>query len=388
MKKLAIIGASYLQLPLIFKAREQGLETHVFAWEEGAVGKDHCDHFYPVSIIEKEEILKICRKIKIDGILSIASDLAIVTVNFIAEKLGLTGNSSESAIISTNKYLMRECLMKYNLPCPQFYKVTGAEQIRSDIPLPVIVKPTDRSGSRGVTRVDRQEDLAPAVDRALSESLVKEAIIESFMQGREISVEMISWQGVHEFLACTDKVTSGLPYFVELQHHQPANLDPEHQSRIIKAVRKALDALKVRYGASHSEVMIHDDNSFSIVEIGARMGGDHIGAELVQLSTGFDFLSGVIDIALGVKPEISTGVQKYAGIYYITPEQGIVTGIADRSKEIPSVVQSNIYVKAGDRVVYPVRESQHRSAYFIYQADRKTLFDDLTKVIKIKTRKQ
>ena len=92
MKKLAIIGASYLQLPLILKAKDLGLETHVFAWAAGDVGEEAADHFYPISITEKDLILEECRKIGISGICSIASDLAVLTVNYVAENMGLTGN--------------------------------------------------------------------------------------------------------------------------------------------------------------------------------------------------------------------------------------------------------------------------------------------------------
>ena len=89
MKKLAIIGASYLQNPLILKAKAMGLETHVFAWAAGDVGEATADHFYPISIVEKEQILEQCRRIGIDGVCTIASDLAAITVNYVANGLGL-----------------------------------------------------------------------------------------------------------------------------------------------------------------------------------------------------------------------------------------------------------------------------------------------------------
>ena len=107
-RDLAIIGASYLQLPLIEKAKEMGYRTHVFAWAAGDVGETAADYFYPVSIVEKDEILEKCRRIGICGICSIASDLAMTTVNYVAERLGLPGNSVSATAKSTNKYLMRK----------------------------------------------------------------------------------------------------------------------------------------------------------------------------------------------------------------------------------------------------------------------------------------
>ena len=92
MKKIVIIGANNFQMPLIIKAKELGYETHVFAWAEGAVGADFADYFYPISIVEKDKILDKCKEIKPDAVISVASDLATLTVNYLTDKLGLIGN--------------------------------------------------------------------------------------------------------------------------------------------------------------------------------------------------------------------------------------------------------------------------------------------------------
>ena len=103
LKKLVIIGANDFQNQLILKAKSLGYETHVFAWRDGAIGESTADYFYPISIVEKEEILEKCREIKPDGICSIASDLATITVNYVAEKLGLACNATAFTNIQTNK---------------------------------------------------------------------------------------------------------------------------------------------------------------------------------------------------------------------------------------------------------------------------------------------
>ena len=270
-KKLIIIGASYLQLPLIKKAADLGIETHVFAWEDGAVGKDSCDFFYPISIVEKEKILEIAKTISPDGITSIGSDLAAITVNYLADVLGLVGNSMAVTQRTTNKYVMRRTLHDAGLPCPEFFRCSSNAEIDPDhFTYPVIVKPTDRSGSRGVTKVLKPEDLLEAVDRARSESFSKELLIEEFIAGNEISVEMISFQGRHYPLAITDKVTTGPPYFVELAHHQPAAMDNDRYDTVYSLVQNALTALGVEYGASHSELLLTPDGKNVFVEIGAR----------------------------------------------------------------------------------------------------------------------
>ena len=119
MKKIAIIGASYLQEPLISKAKDMGIETHVFAWACNDVGENLADYFYPISVVEKEEILSKCQEIGIDGICSIASDLAVVTVNYVAENMGLAGNGTYNTSLSTNKHNMRIAFTENGDPSPR-----------------------------------------------------------------------------------------------------------------------------------------------------------------------------------------------------------------------------------------------------------------------------
>ena len=201
MNKMAIIGASYLQKPLVMKAKEMGLYTICFAWEDGAVCKDLCDRFYPISTVDKEEILKVCQEEKIDGITTIASDVATLTVNFVAEKMGLIGNPDKYSQTATNKYLMRQCFMEHNVPSPKYCLTNGTiPEVTKSFTFPVIVKPTDRSGSRGVEKVEDERELKAAIVRACVESFQKKAVIEEFVEGREISVESISFNGKHHIL--------------------------------------------------------------------------------------------------------------------------------------------------------------------------------------------
>ena len=300
MRTLAIIGASYLQQPVVERAKEMGLRTICFAWPEGAVCKDICDVFYPISITEKDEILRICREEHIDGVCTIASDVAAPTVAYIAEQMGLAGNSYEAALRAHDKHLMREALVAADVDCPKFKVIGYGLQVTGDeLELPLIVKPSDRSGSLGVQKIERWEDLEPAVKEAQRVSLAGEALIEEFIEGREISVEMISCEGVHYALQITDKTTTEAPHFVELAHHQPSSLPADMQEKIFGITRRALDALGITSGASHSEYKITKEGRIVVMEIGGRMGGDFIGSDLVRLSTGYDFLEGVIRVALG-----------------------------------------------------------------------------------------
>lgn len=383
MKKLIIIGASYLQLPLIQKARNMRIETHVFAWEDGAVGKDVCDFFYPISIVEKKKILQIARDIQPNGVTSIGSDLAIITVNYIASELGLIGNSMAVTEQTTNKYLMRRTLRAGGLPCPKFSRCCSIKEADSlELSYPVIVKPTDRSGSRGVTKITNPEDLHAAIERALQESFGKEVLIEEFVEGREISVEMISFQGVHYPLAITDKITTGAPYFVELAHHQPAVLDSGQADKIFSLVQNALECLGVQNGASHSELFLTPEGKAVFVEIGARMGGDCIGSHLVELSTGYDFVKGVIDIALNRFAGVKKTKTAYSGIYYIRHDPGTVIRLDDRTGNYPQIVKKEVNAKPGDQLK-PLMESSDRVGYYIYTDTRRFVPD--TELIQVTT---
>ena len=189
MKKLAIIGASYLQEPLIEKAKGMGLETHVFAWQTGDIGEHSADYFYPISIVEKDKILEKCREIGIDGICSIASDLASITVNYVAQNMNLTGNSMECTLRSTNKHSMRQCFEKNGDPSPKSFLVGPASDLHGiKLNYPIIVKPTDRSGSRGITKLYDPGKLEAAIDFAESEGFEKKALVEEFAEGQEYSI--------------------------------------------------------------------------------------------------------------------------------------------------------------------------------------------------------
>lgn len=369
MKKIAIIGASYLQLPLVKKAKEMGLHTICFAWAEGAVCKDEADEFFPISIVEKEQILEVCREKQIDGICTIASDVAAPTVAYVAEKMRLVGNTYEVALRANNKYLMRQAFSSAGIPCPAYQKITAYGQLDSKaLPFPLIVKPTDRSGSLGIAKVGRLEDLQSSVEVALNCSFKHEAIVEEYVEGREISVEFISYQGAHYPLQITDKVTTGAPHFVELEHHQPADLREEQYAQIYNLTKSALKALGVSNGATHSEYKITADGRVYVMEIGARMGGDFIGSDLVKLSTGYDFLKGVIDVALGQFEVPVLGETHFAGVYFLCEETKQLQTIIKEAK-LPQIVRAEIT----DKVLRPVLCSADRSGYLIYQAGTKLI---------------
>jgi len=368
-KKIAIIGASYLQLPLVLKAIELNLEVHCFAWEKGAVCKDYVDFFYPISIIEKEKILSICKKEKIDGITSIASDVAIPTVCFVAENLGLISNSYSCSITSTNKIKMREVFKINNINSPLFINSDNLDSVNK-VRFPIIVKPTDRSGSLGVQKVYSTDGLSMAIEVAKEASFENKAVIEEFIDGVEVSVESISWQGKHYVLAITDKITTKEPYFVELEHHQPSLIEDDLQRLLELETIKVLNALDVEFGANHTEFIITSDQQIFITENGGRMGGDFIGSDLVELSTGYDFLKGVIMVALGQFSLPQKGKANHSGVYFLSEETRYLLPVIKNSSNYSEIIHSKIT----DRRLHFLKSSGNRSGYIIYQSNKKIVF--------------
>lgn len=368
MKKFVIIGANEFQNPLILKAKEMGYETHVFAWKDGAVGEETADYFYPISITQVDEILEVCRKIQPDGVASIGSDLANITVTRLASALGLPGNDPEAIEKSTNKSAMRRAFAEAGIPVPFFRTVESSEELENcELAFPLIVKPTDRSGSRAITKVWDREQLKMAVCRAMEQSFERKAIVECYIEGKEYSMESISCQGEHHCLAITKKFTTGDPHYIETGHLQPAPLQEDMEEKCIREIHRALDALGIQNGASHAEFRIDADGNVRIIEIGSRMGGDCIGSHLVPLSTGQDFVKMVIQTAVGEKPEFSENhLQKVSAIRFIF-NQADVQLLEQIRTEHPQNVR--LIQEPEGMGEHPVTDSGSRYGFFILQAD-------------------
>lgn len=365
--KIAILGASKYHLPLYKKAHEMGLETYCIAWAKGAFCKDYADHFYDISIIDKESIAILCQEEGVDGIISNALEEAVPTMAYVAEKCGFNGISCSAALRATNKLRMRECI-KEQESCmqPHFNLVVDADFLCDYFP--VIVKPIDGSCSRGVTKVLNQRDLRKAIERALALSQCNQVLVEEFIDGQEISVESISYENRHYVLAITDKETTGAPYFVETGHHQPSQLKLEIQERVKENVMRILDSLEITNGASHMEFKITDAGDIYFIEVGARGGGDFISYRLVELSTGYDYIKGMIEVALGQFTIPKLKKNNYSGVYFFCKETHSIRDYVQKNNLLPWIVEYDI--ESGGKLISP-QKSQDRSGYVIYSANYK-----------------
>lgn len=380
--KIGIIGANEYQYKLVEKANSLGYETYVFAIEEGAVAKDIATEFYPESIVEKEKILEKLKSIKPNAICTVATDLGMPTVNYIAKHLNLKGNSHEATEKTTNKYLMRKELRKAGLGSPSYNLVKTLEDLdRKNLEFPVIVKPIDRSGSRGITKVEKIEDLEKAVKRAQEVSFIDEVLVEEFVDGREFSIEGISQDGRHEILQITEKFTSGAPNFIERGHLQPARITLEEKNKIKEVVKSALKTLGIENGASHTELKIDTKNQIKIIEIGGRMGGDFIGSDMVELSTGIDYLKLVLDVSLGNKIKIDKKFNREKNVivrFIFTKED--LEDFKKLKVDLPHLIKEyHINKEFNDEIL----ESGSRNGYYILQIEEKDKRDEILKAIKL-----
>ena len=252
-EKIAVIGANEPLIPFYRQAKSLGYEIIGIAIEKGAVCKKYCDKFYPVSFTDKDDVVEVCRKEDVDGIVSFSLESALPTVAYVAKKLGLVSNSEESIKLTQSKFAQRQALEKAGIPVPKYYLIENEDNLDNvNCRFPVIVKPVDSGGSQGICKVETKDKLEEAYKYAICFSRTSKVIIEEYIDGREFSVEYISHQGKHFFLQITDKVTSGAPRFVEMQHHQPADIPESVWNRIKEMVEGALTALKIENSASHT----------------------------------------------------------------------------------------------------------------------------------------
>ena len=367
--KLAIIGASPGQYYICKKAREMGLTTICFAWEKGAVCKDLVDKFYPLSITEEDEILRICRQEKIDGVVSNASDKTSELVAYIAEELGLHGTKRSVIQATRDKTYCRELSQQVAELTPiRFYNYSGGGSAF----LPCIIKPVPGAGKRGVSLVESEEEFLEAIAYADAEPH-KSLLVEEFIVGREVSVESISFEGMHYVIQITDKDTTGAPHFLELAHHQPSTLSKDVQDKIRRIIPDLLTTMGFENGATHIELKIDDQGRVYLIEINARGGGDEISNRLVELSTDYDYVKSMIEVALGTFTKPTVNNTMFSGVYYLCKQTSNKIPQFKAAAGMPWLVEMNMDFDHVSNT--SASKNRERNGFLIYQADHKIFFD-------------
>jgi len=372
MKKLMIIGASILQLPAIKRAKELGFNVAVADYDASAIGIPYADKFYEVSTIDIEGVTKAAEDFGAEGIMTLASDMPMRSVAHASEKLGLTAISFDTAVKATDKGEMIKAFKEEGVPSPWFFIVPDKntlDEIKTEIEYPCIMKPLDNAGSRGVVLVKDKKELDESFEYSISSSRGAGVIIEEYMQGSEVSVEVMAWQGEIHILAITDKLTTGAPHFVEMGHSQQSGLSDEIKNQIKDVATKAVKAVGIENGPAHVEIMVTESGP-KMIELGARMGGDCITTHLVPLSTGIDMIECTINCALGQKPDTAPKFHKGSAIRFFDVPQGTIksiSGIEDAQK-IGGVQEITFTKNVGD-MAGSINSSTDRVGFVIAQAD-------------------
>lgn len=371
-KKLMILGASILQLPAIEKAKEMGLDVIVVDMNPEAVGFNVCDiEKEIISTIDISAVISAAKKHKIDGIMTLATDMPMRTVAAVAKEMNLIGIDEETALKATNKAEMRKALELNNVPIPKFFVVRNKDEYKEAVKqftVPFIVKPADSSGSRGIYEVKdltNQELINEAYDYCRPFSKIGDVVVEEYMDGPEVSVETLTVDGLCHVIQITDKLTTGAPHYVEMGHSQPTQFCKEISDKIADVAKAANKAIGITNGPSHTEIIVTSDGP-KIVELGARLGGDNITTHLVPLSTGVNMVECCINIALGIKPNLEPKWEKGSAIRYFEQHEGIIkkiTGI-DEAKQMTGIKQISIVHGVGEKIT-EVMSSGERMGFVI-----------------------
>lgn len=303
MKSLLMLGGGFLQTFVIRKAKELGYYVHVLDANPNAEGFKYADKFAVINIVDENACLKYAQDNNINGVLTAATDYSVLTMSRIATELNLPGINYESAKLIKNKAAVRKCLYDAKADDTGYsYEINSIEEanlLRYQIKYPVMVKPCDGSGSRGTSRVDKSEDLVNACKFAMEGSITHRAVAEPFVIGKEYGVESFVNNGKIYILAVMQKEMTAPPYYAELGHAIPSELNFEIENKVRNCVSKALIALKVNHGSVNMDLLINDKGDIHIIDVGARMGGNLIGSHIVPLGTGIDYMTNMIKAALG-----------------------------------------------------------------------------------------
>ena len=379
-KAVLIFGVGPLQESIIKRAKLMGLYTVGIDPVANATCRDAVDAFEVVGGQEYEATCAVVEKYSIDAIVTAATDKPLVMMARIAEKCGFPFYSVETAQWSTDKFQMKQRFMEGGVPCAKGRLVKGVDET-ADMVYPVIVKPRDNSGSRGVKLCRSKEELAASMNEAFEVSKLDTVLVEEYIEGLEYSIEGLHYDGKAEVIQFTEKKTTEFPYNVELGHKQPANLTDEQRNAIREIVAKIGKALKFENCPSHTELKINE-RGIIVIETSPRLGGDYITSTLVPLSTGINMEDQLLHIALCEKVDTTTGrIDKASGVCFLNLSCGKVTAIDEAIKEAetwPNVKEFSTTLKVGDEI-RPITSSLNRYGQFVVQSDNREEVDVLIK---------
>lgn len=305
MKKILLLGGSYFQIPSIITAKKLGYYTITCDYLPDNPGHKLADEYYNISTTDNDAVLRLAKSLKVDGVVCYASDPAAPTAAYVCESLGFPTSPYESVNILANKDLFRDFLKKHQFNVPKanaYHNYDIALENFDQYYLPVMVKPVDSSGSKGVTKVNSKENLKNAFEYALHYSRAKKVIIEEYVEkkGYQIAGDGFSVDGQLVFRAFANEhfnLNSGNP-FVPIGESWPYYRPKKIQSTVHQEIQKLLTLLNMKTGAYNFDIRLNEHDEVILMEIGPRNGGNLI-PQVIKLATGVDLVEYTIKAAMG-----------------------------------------------------------------------------------------
>ena len=377
-KSVLVFGVGELQISIITRAKAMGLFVVGIDPFEDAVAKDYCYAFEVVGGQDFEGTVAVAKKYNVSAIVTAATDKPLVMMARVAKELNLPFYSKETAEWSTDKFQMKQRFLEGGVPCARGRLIHNSEEAQ-ELNFPLICKPRDNSGSRGVKLCRSLSELDSCIKEALEVSKLDTVLVEEFIEGREFSIESLHYDGKSEVIQFTEKKTTEFPYNVELGHQQPANLTDDQRNQISDIISKIASCMHFDNCPSHTELKINERGIF-VIETSPRLGGDYITSTLTPLSTGINLEDQLLHIALGEPVDTTTGrVDKASAVCFFSLSEGKVKAIDSRINEVskwPNVHSFHLKLKAGD-TVNKITSSLNRYGQFIVTSDSREEVDSL-----------
>lgn len=360
-KRLMLLGGLRYLKPVIDAAHKQGYYVITADYLPNNIAHKWSDEYCNVSIIDKEAVLREAKRLKIDGIMSFACDPGVVAASYVQNKMGLPSfGPFESVEILQNKDKFRAFLTKNGFNVPQakgFDSVEAAMEESYWYPWPVIVKPTDAAGSKGVTRVDRKEDLKPALEYAMEHSISGHIIVEEFIdkKGCSSDTDSMSVNGELVFTSfCAQRFDAKAtnPY-TPAAYSWPSTFTKEEEAYLTSEIQRLITLLNLKTVVYNIEVRVSPNGKPYIMELTPRGGGNRL-CEMLRYATGVDMITAITRAVVG-DPILEPIEQKpynghWAEIILHVDKDGIFDHL-EISKELPAeVVEEDLWVKKGDKV--------------------------------------
>ena len=375
-KSILIFGVGELQKSIINRAKKMGLYVVGIDPCADAVCRDEVDAFEVVGGQDYDGTLAVARKYNISAVVTAATDKPLVMMALIAKELGLRFYSKETAIWSTDKYQMKQRFIEGGVPCARGKVIRSVDEA-VDLDFPLILKPRDNSGSRGVILCRDKKALEEALVEALQYTRLNSVLVEEFIEGPEYSIESLHYEGKSEVVQFTEKRTTPFPYNVELGHIQPANLSEEYRTEIRCIIEKIGNALGFDNCPSHTELKINERGIY-VIESSPRLGGDYITSTLTPLSIGVNLEDQLLHIALGEYVDTTHKMEQYSGIRFFSFDaNSVISSIpnADFVLSWPYVKDFSFKLSENDRV-NQITSSMNRYGHIILQAGNRQAIDE------------